>query len=105
MSDKGSGPHIHTESASSAADERAISSELLSAVVSLIPDASVVVDEDGVIVSVNQHAEELFGYPLGSLAGSRLKPSCRKEPAAATDNTGQPSMRRPAVVRWEKAWS
>jgi PAS domain S-box-containing protein len=73
MSDKGSGPHIHTESASSAADERAISSELLSAVVSLIPDASVVVDEDGVIVSVNQHAEELFGYPLGSLAGIKIE--------------------------------
>jgi len=53
--------------------KRAISSELLSAVVSLIPDASVVVDEDGVIVSVNQHAEELFGYPLGSLAGIKIE--------------------------------
>jgi PAS domain S-box-containing protein len=57
----------------SMADQRAISGELLSAVVSLIPDASVVVDTNGVIVSVNQHAEELFGYALGSLTGVTIE--------------------------------
>ena len=56
-----------------AADQRAISGELLSAVVSLIPDASVVVDSSGVIVSVNEHAEELFGYALGSLTGVTIE--------------------------------
>jgi len=105
MSDKGSGPHIHTESASSAADERAISSELLSAVVSLIPDASVVVDETASLSRLNQHAEELFGYPLGSLAGIKIETLLPERARSRTDNTGQPSMRRPAVVRWERAWS
>jgi PAS domain S-box-containing protein len=50
-------------------DVRAIAAELLSAVMSLIPDAAVVVDPKGRIVSVNEHAEDLFGYLPGSLAG------------------------------------
>lgn len=50
-------------------DARAISAELLSAVMSLIPDASVIADVEGRIVSVNEQAEDLFGYAPGSLAG------------------------------------
>lgn len=50
-------------------DARVISSELLSAVMSLMPDAAVVVDETGTIVSVNTQAEELFGYQTGALVG------------------------------------
>lgn len=70
----GADPGSRTDTgAVSAADQRAISGELLSAVVSLIPDASVVVDSSGVIVSVNEHAEELFGYALGSLTGVTIE--------------------------------
>ncbi len=50
-------------------DSRVIASELLSAVMSLMPDAAVVADPDGRIVSANGHAEELFGYSSGSLTG------------------------------------
>ena len=72
--------------ASSVRDERAISAELLSAFMSLMPDAAVVVDTNGRIVSVNQEAEALFGYPLGSLTGlsvealvpERLRPRHRQ---------------------------
>jgi PAS domain S-box-containing protein len=46
-----------------------ISDELLSAFLSLMPDAAVVVDAGGRIVSLNPRAEELFGYPSGALAG------------------------------------
>jgi len=51
------------------ADTRSISTELLSAVMSLIPDAAIVADGDGRIVSGNQRAERLFGYLPGSLIG------------------------------------
>ncbi len=36
---------------------------------SLSPDAALVVDSDGRVVSVNERAEDLFGYAPGSLAG------------------------------------
>lgn len=54
-------------------DSRAIAAELLSAVMSLIPDAAVVADSGGRIVSVNEHAEDLFGYLPGSLAGLSIE--------------------------------
>lgn len=40
---------------------------------SLIPDAAVVVDVDGRIVSVNERAEDLFGYQRGSLSGISIE--------------------------------
>jgi PAS domain S-box-containing protein len=52
---------------------REIAAELLSAVMSLIPDAAVVADAQGLIVSVNGHAEDLFGYPPGSLTGLAIE--------------------------------
>ncbi|MGC9962670.1 MAG: PAS domain S-box protein [Acidimicrobiales bacterium] len=51
------------------ADARAISDELLGAFMALMPDAAVAVDGAGRVVSVNEQAEELFGYPPGSLTG------------------------------------
>ena len=51
------------------ADARAISEELLGAFMALMPDAAVAVDATGRVVSVNEQAEALFGYPPGSLAG------------------------------------
>jgi len=46
-----------------------VSSELLSAFLSLMPDAAMAVDGVGMIISVNERAEELFGYPGGLLPG------------------------------------
>jgi PAS domain S-box-containing protein len=46
---------------------------MLSTVMSLMPDAAVVVDSSGRIVSVNDQAEALFGYPAGSLAGAPVE--------------------------------
>jgi PAS domain S-box-containing protein len=45
------------------------SSEILNAFIALMPDAAVVVDESGSIVSANEQAEELFRYGAGSLIG------------------------------------
>jgi len=45
----------------------ASSDDLVGAVVRLMPDAAVVVDEDGRIVAANKLAEALFGYPAGGL--------------------------------------
>jgi PAS domain S-box-containing protein len=61
------------ERASEDPDSRAISSALLSAVISLMPDAAVVVDAGGQIVSVNAQAEALFGYSRGSLVGLAIE--------------------------------
>ncbi|HET9443054.1 MAG TPA: PAS domain S-box protein, partial [Acidimicrobiales bacterium] len=47
--------------------------ELLEAFVALMPDAAVVVDETGVIVSANDHAETLFGYGPGELQGREVE--------------------------------
>ena len=49
--------------------ERALSDELLGAFTSLMPDAAVVVDASGSIVSANEQADTLFGYPPGTLVG------------------------------------
>jgi PAS domain S-box-containing protein len=38
-----------------------------------VPDALVLVDESGLITRVNSHAERLFGYPPGTLAGLRVE--------------------------------
>jgi PAS domain S-box-containing protein len=56
-----------------AAAERAISVELLAAIMSLSPDATVVVDGEGHVVAVNERAEELFGYAPGDLAGRPIE--------------------------------
>ena len=42
---------------------------LVDAVIRLMPDASVVVDGDGVIIGANALAEQMFGYPPGALVG------------------------------------
>jgi len=55
------------------ADAGAISAELLGAFMSLMPDAAVVVDSSGRIVSANEQAEQLFGYPRGTLAGLAIE--------------------------------
>jgi PAS domain S-box-containing protein len=39
----------------------------------LVPDALLVVDRDGAIVRANHHAERLFGYAEGALAGLRVE--------------------------------
>jgi PAS domain S-box-containing protein len=39
----------------------------------VMPDAAVVVDEDGEIVGVNDHAQRLFGYPAEELLGEYLE--------------------------------
>jgi PAS domain S-box-containing protein len=46
-----------------------IAGGLLGAFLSLMPDAAVAIDASGRIVSANEQAELLFGYPSGSLAG------------------------------------
>ncbi len=43
--------------------------ELLEAFVALVPDAAVVVDGDGTIVSANEQTAAQFGYELGELVG------------------------------------
>ena len=47
----------------------ALDVELLEPFLTLVPDAAIVVDAEGVIVAVNRHAETLFGYPSGGLVG------------------------------------
>lgn len=64
---------IRSDEQSASGDSRVIASELLSAVMSLMPDAAVVADPDGRIVSINGHAEELFGYSSGSLTGLSIE--------------------------------
>jgi PAS domain S-box-containing protein len=46
---------------------------MLATFLSLMPDAALVVDEKGVIISVNERAEALFGYSAASLEGSSLE--------------------------------
>ncbi len=43
--------------------------ELLDLVLSVIPDAAVVVDDGGQMVAANASADTLFGYPSGTLVG------------------------------------
>ena len=45
------------------------SAELLDLILSVVPDAAVVVDEHGQIVATNANAETLFGYPSGTMIG------------------------------------
>lgn len=52
---------------------RAVASEPLSALMALMPDAAVIADSTGRIVSVNAQAEALFGYPPASLAGHSIE--------------------------------
>ncbi|MGA2531072.1 MAG: PAS domain S-box protein [Acidimicrobiales bacterium] len=54
-------------------DTRAVSSELLGAVISLMPDAVVIVDASGYVASANAQAEALFGYSPGSLVGLSIE--------------------------------
>ncbi len=50
-----------------------ISAGLLSAVISLMPDAAVVVDGEGSVVAVNSRAEEMFGFEPGTLPGEQME--------------------------------
>ena len=52
--------------------EQSFPVELLEAFLALTPDASVVVDEEGTIVSANERAEALFGYGPGELRGHKV---------------------------------
>jgi PAS domain S-box-containing protein len=52
---------------------RSLSTDPLGAVMSLVPDAAVVVNSDGLIVSANALAEGLFGYKRDTLAGLRIE--------------------------------
>ncbi len=45
------------------------SAGLLDLILSVVPDAAVVVDEHGQIVATNANAETLFGYPSGTMVG------------------------------------
>ncbi len=45
------------------------SAELLDLILSVVPDAAVVVDEHGQVVATNANAETLFGYPSGTMVG------------------------------------
>jgi PAS domain S-box-containing protein len=55
-----------------AGEETSVSQELLEMFLALVPDAAIVVDEDGGIVSTNEQASELFGYAHGDLLGQRI---------------------------------
>ena len=63
--------------------------QLLEAFLALMPDAALVVDEEGRIVSVNQHTEALFGYLASDLVGravellvpERFRPAHRRDRA------------------------
>lgn len=46
---------------------------LIETFLALVPDAAVVVDGSGTIVTTNAKAAELFGYPLGGLSGLRIE--------------------------------
>ena len=50
----------------------AIPNDLLSAFLSLLPDAALLVDGEGVVVAANDHAAPLFGYPEGALVGRSI---------------------------------
>ena len=63
------GGHLERESRPADLENRAASTELLGAVISLMPDAAIVADGNGYIVSVNPQAEGLFGYGPGTLVG------------------------------------
>ena len=46
---------------------------LVDMVLALVPDAAVVVDERGLIVSVNDNVEALFGYDADELVGASIE--------------------------------
>lgn len=62
-----------SEQASLTPYARLMSGESLTAVMSVIPDAAVVVGRSGVIVSANQLAETLFGFEAGKLTGMTIE--------------------------------
>lgn len=47
--------------------------QLLEGFLGLMPDAAIVVDEGATIVSVNEQAEALFGYPAAELVGRTIE--------------------------------
>ena len=51
----------------------AAGTDMLATFLSLMPDAAVVVDGNGVIVSLNEQAEALFGYDAASLEGRSIE--------------------------------
>jgi PAS domain S-box-containing protein len=50
-----------------------VESDLIGIILSLVPDAAVVVDRDGTIVSANARVAELFGYSRAELIGQRVE--------------------------------
>lgn len=61
---------------------RVSSDEAFRGLLDAAPDAIVVVDEAGGIVLVNEHAEQMFGYPRGELEGAPVEllvPSARRD--------------------------
>jgi PAS domain S-box-containing protein len=52
-----------------APDEAQRAAELIDFVLRLMPDAAVVVDQEGRVVAANPSAETMFGYPRGGLDG------------------------------------
>ena len=58
--------------ASSGTGSWTIPNDLFDAFLSLLPDAALLVDDDGVVVSANDQAAPLFGYPKGALVGLQV---------------------------------
>lgn len=52
---------------------RSTSAELIDDTLALMPDAAVVVDQDGVITHANEALSGLFGYELGALLGEHIE--------------------------------
>ncbi len=61
--------HSRADRSPSGDDLPTVSAEQLQALLSLMPDAALVVNGDGVIVSVNPQLESMFAHPAGTLMG------------------------------------
>ena len=74
--------------ASSGTGSWTIPNDLFDAFLSLLPDAALLVDDDGVVVSANDQAAPLFGYPKGALVGLQVDSRTGAHPAAASPAPG-----------------
>ena len=76
-----------------------LAGELLDAVLTLAPDAVVVVDASGAIVAANALAEQMFGYPAGAMTGrsveSLLPEPLRERHRRHREGYGADARRRP----------
>jgi PAS domain S-box-containing protein len=64
---------LATRSVTSALGADAASAELLKLMLSVIPDPTVIVDGDGLIMASNTLVEDLFGYPAAELTGHQIE--------------------------------